>query len=236
MADEQRLETMRRALACLRRALGHDLPNQMVAVRGLVQILDLEEQDRLSPTGRDYLRRLSSAAERTHTAMRALEELARESLLETPADPETLTEIVREAAAEVNQLCPGRAIEYHFPESSLLIRLPQTVLRRVLVHLIRNGVQAVEDSRRPRIEVRGQRTTAGVEIAIVDNGRGLAPEQLRRVQGFFAGREAKVPGPGLGLLLVRQALEAWGGAVVVRSEPGHGSVFTLMIPGANPDG
>jgi signal transduction histidine kinase len=111
--------------------------------------------------------------------------------------------------------------------------LPPGGLRQVLVHLIRNGVQAVADDRRPRIEVGARLTAAGQEVWVEDNGRGLVPEQLRKVHDFFAGREALALGPGLGLLLVRQTLETWGGTVQVQSQPGQKTVFTLVIPGAS---
>jgi signal transduction histidine kinase len=240
MADEHAgpdpLTMLRHTLSFLRHALAHDLPNQVVAMRGLVHFLDLDERERLSPDGREYLRRLSAAADRTHLLMRALAELARVSLLEEPAEGTLLAEVLREATAEVNLLFPGRGIEYHFPKSSLLLPVPRNILRQVLVQLMRNGVQAVEEKRTPRIEVCVRPAQAGEEISVADNGRGLAPEPLRRVQEFLAGREANAPGPGLGLMLVRLFLEAWGGTVRVHSELGHGCVITLRIPGANPSG
>src|SRR5262245_32158836 len=62
----RRLEQTERLLACFRRAAGHDLPNQLVGLQGLLHVLELEEADRLSADGRAYLQRLVAAARRAH--------------------------------------------------------------------------------------------------------------------------------------------------------------------------
>ncbi len=61
-----RLDQLEQLRASLQKALGHDLPNQLVAVQGLVKLLELEEGERLTEEGRDYLVRLAAAARRTH--------------------------------------------------------------------------------------------------------------------------------------------------------------------------
>jgi signal transduction histidine kinase len=222
-----------RVLESLRRVLSHDLPNHLVTVQGLAQMLEMDEQDRLSADGRDYLQRLSGAAHRAHTLIRALADLAEIGLRGGSIETVSLGEVIREAAAAAKHLCQGRNIEYHLLDSPMLLRLPPGGLRQVLVHLIHNGVQAVGDERRPRIEVGARLTPAGQEVWVADNGRGLSPEQLRRVQEYLAGRETRAPSPGLGLLLLRLTLETWGGSARVESQPGQGSKFTLVIPGAS---
>src|SRR5438552_1922652 len=68
-----------RVLAYMQPALGHDLPNLLVAVQGLLQILELDERDRLSSDGRDYLRRLSATTQRAQALVRMLKDLGRAS-------------------------------------------------------------------------------------------------------------------------------------------------------------
>src|SRR5262245_37101959 len=59
---DQRTE---RLLACIQCALNHDLPNQLVALQGLVQLLEAEEKGRLGSEGMDFLLRLGASARRT---------------------------------------------------------------------------------------------------------------------------------------------------------------------------
>jgi PAS domain S-box-containing protein len=74
-----------------------------------------------------------------------------------------------------------------------------------------------------------------VELSVQDDGPGLTAEQQARLFQPFerAGAErGPVPGSGLGLALSRQFAEAMGGRVDVRSQPGVGSVFTVILPAA----
>jgi two-component system sensor histidine kinase SenX3 len=78
-----------------------------------------------------------------------------------------------------------------------------------------------------------------VEIAVVDEGIGIAPEDQDRVfERFFRvdpARSRATGGTGLGLSIVKHVAADHGGDVTVWSEPGHGATFTLRIPAAPDD-
>ena len=74
-----------------------------------------------------------------------------------------------------------------------------------------------------------------VELAVVDTGVGMTPEQLGKLFQEFSQAEAstakKYGGTGLGLAITRKLARMMGGDVTVSSEPGKGSVFTVCLPG-----
>jgi signal transduction histidine kinase len=76
-----------------------------------------------------------------------------------------------------------------------------------------------------------------IEIAVEDRGPGIPPEDRKHLfDAFYRGRDAvsrRIQGSGLGLNLVRRIAEAHGGAIMVASEPGRGSTFTLRLPAAD---
>ncbi len=74
-------------LAALQQALGHDLPNQLIAVQGLARLLELEQGERLSAEGRDYLARLAAAAARAHALVAELAGLVRQARQAPPPAP-----------------------------------------------------------------------------------------------------------------------------------------------------
>ena len=79
--------------------------------------------------------------------------------------------------------------------------------------------------------VRG--TPAGaVQIAVVDDGPGLPPEELARVgERFFRGSGGGLPGTGLGLAIVRTVAQRHGGQMQVATGPeGRGLAVTLTLP------
>jgi signal transduction histidine kinase len=231
---QRRLELVARLLRCYQKALGHELPNQLVAIQGLLRILGLEERARLSAEGQDYLDRMGVLARRAHELSRALAELARVMLEPPPAAPVALPEVVQEAAAEIHLLCPGLRIEYDFPQGGPLLTVPREALRQVLLQLLHSAVRNVPADRPARIRVGLRRIDGGAAFWIADNGRGLSPQEQQLLFEPFCPRESSASGNGLGLFLVRHLVESWEGAVCVESEPGRGSTFTITVPNPRP--
>src|SRR5262245_29713068 len=135
MSDDERL------LAWYRQVLGHDLPNILLAVQGMLRLLELDEGDRLGERGHEYLRRLAAATGRAQGVVRLLAELGQAGRDPEPAGPVALDELVAEAAAEIKQLFPGREIEYHLTLLAPTLTGPRRALRRALVQLLRYVVQ-----------------------------------------------------------------------------------------------
>jgi signal transduction histidine kinase len=215
-----------RLLALLQRALGHELPNRLIAIQGFVQLLSLEEADHLGAEGKEYLQRLTAATQRTAGLIKALAEFVRSARDSEVAETFTLNEALREAVAEVKQLYPQTNIGYDLTEPGPRVRVSRAAFRRVAVHLLRNACQAAAPTRELRIEVGACESPETVEFWVNDNGRGLTSLQLARLHEPFVGKD----GPGLGLTLVRHLVESWGGTVRVQSEPDQGSTFSVSVP------
>jgi signal transduction histidine kinase len=71
-----------------------------------------------------------------------------------------------------------------------------------------------------------------LRIAVRDQGFGIPESELPRLfESFYrASNAGHAPGTGLGLAIVDRAARAHGGSVLVRSELGQGSEFTLLLP------
>ena len=102
-------------------------------------------------------------------------------------------------------------------------------LHSALTNLIINGLQAM-DGTGGRIEVAlssqddGQR----VCIEVTDSGRGIAADDISKVfEPYYSTKET---GTGLGLAIVKKAVEDHHGTVTVKSKPGEGTTFTIMLP------
>jgi signal transduction histidine kinase len=228
----RRLEMFDRLLLGVQKAAGHELPNQLVAQRGMLQLLELEDSDRLSDEGREYLRRVVAATERASNLIGALGEMVRFFRLPFVPAAVNLAEVAHEAGLELIQLFPGMRIEYDLSEKMPLLAVPRRALRLALTHLFRNAAEAVAPDRPSRIVVSAQSSTRGVEVSVADNGGGIAPERWSRLFEPFPGAEPNATGVGLGLFIVRLLADAWGGAVRFDSEVGRGSTFTFSAPQA----
>lgn len=110
----------------------------------------------------------------------------------------------------------------------LTIVADEAQISQVLINLIKNAMQAVKSVTNPKIVIMASiNKDEEVEIAVSDNGQGIAPELLEQIfVPFFTTKE---DGSGIGLSLSRQIMRNHGGRIKVYSVPQEGSRFTLCF-------
>jgi len=105
----------------------------------------------------------------------------------------------------------------------------QLMVEQVLVNLIVNGAQAVPESREPRLSIRAEALTTGVNISVTDNGSGMSEEIVRRAFEPFFSTKPFGKGTGLGLSVSLGLAKAVGGDLrIARSSP-SGTTMELLI-------
>jgi signal transduction histidine kinase len=112
------------------------------------------------------------------------------------------------------------------------VRGHEAYLTQCVTNLLDNAVKFVPAGRKPAVRIWSESIDGQVRLWIEDNGIGIAKEAQERVFGIFqrVHAESTYPGTGIGLAIVRRAVERMGGAVGVESEPGHGSRFWVRLP------
>lgn len=109
-------------------------------------------------------------------------------------------------------------------------------LETAVTNLVQNAIAYSDAGARVVVSLRAvaDPDDPRVEIAVSDNGIGIAEENQQRVfERFFRvdyGRSRAHGGTGLGLALVKHIAESHGGSVTLWSQPGHGSTFTIRLP------
>jgi two-component system, NtrC family, sensor histidine kinase KinB len=105
-------------------------------------------------------------------------------------------------------------------------------VERVITNLVTNAIRATE--RGGEIEIAAARRNGYVAISVRDTGRGIPHDYLDRVfEPFVQVPQAPAGGAGLGLSISRRIVQAHGGQITVRSEPGQGTTFTFTLPVAS---
>jgi len=106
-------------------------------------------------------------------------------------------------------------------------------LEQVVANLLSNAFKYGRDK---PVEVRLSTTAEGARLSVRDNGIGIAKESVKRIFGRFerASSSRHYGGLGLGLYVANEIVEAHGGRILVQSEPGEGSVFTVVLPREEP--
>jgi signal transduction histidine kinase len=107
----------------------------------------------------------------------------------------------------------------------------QNRIEIVLNNLISNAMKYA-DLRKdgPAIEVRVKANSTSAEIRIIDNGEGIPTDAKPKIFDMFYRASANSTGSGLGLYIVKEAVQKIGGTIVVYSEYGKGTEFVVEIP------
>jgi signal transduction histidine kinase len=144
-------------------------------------------------------------------------------------------------AGDVIELLAPRALELHIelvaaPEDDLP-KCPADPegIHRALLNIVGNALDAVAGAESPRVLVSTAREADGewLRFEVRDNGGGIAPEKLNDIfRPFVSSKGAR--GTGLGLAVSRKILREHGGDILVRSQPGQGSLFILRLPLRSP--
>ena len=147
-------------------------------------------------------------------------------------------QVVAEAVERSRLAADRRDIEVAVRcEPGLAVRGAQDQLVTAIENLIANAVAYSSAGTQVRVDARGSsdaQATPCVDIAVVDEGVGIAEADLARIfERFYrvdAARSRATGGTGLGLAIVRNIVTNHRGTVAVRSTPGEGSTFTVRLP------
>jgi len=145
-----------------------------------------------------------------------------------------LEELVRSAYAEVTLGLCGAAPPVLHVNSLPVVTADASLLRPALVNLLANAAKFSRESSAPAIEVDASITGRGVTVSVRDNGVGFEAAVADKLfDPFYRGHPTRFEGHGLGLHIVRRAIERHGGRVWAQSG-GSGAAFCFMLPDAAP--
>ena len=123
----------------------------------------------------------------------------------------------------------GLALRVDIPEGLPRIAADRGKVERVITNLVTNAIRATDAG--GEIDITAARRTGFVAISVRDTGRGIPHDYLARVfEPFVQVPNASAGGAGLGLSISRRIVQAHGGQITVRSEPGQGTTFTFTLP------
>lgn len=177
----------------------------------------------------DVHRHLEDISRETYRCQKLVAELLNfakpKELQRVPAD---INQLVQATLALVqNQIkSQGVVTEANFSKAMPSVSLDRDQIKQVLINLLVNACQAMPQG--GTLSVRTARNNGHVEIAIQDTGTGIAAENLENIfHPFFT---TKKNGTGLGLTISYALVKVHGGRIEVKSKPGQGTEFIIVLP------
>lgn len=246
VTESHRLARVRRDFVA---NVSHELKTPIGALQLLAEaLLDATEPAEAAAHGlsedliaaRRFAERIQHESTRLGRLVQELLELTRLQGAEPqpPAEPVALDWVIAEVVDRTRTTASARGVEVTVDgERGLTVYGSDTQLATAVANLVENAINYSAEDTSVRVTLRGGEEH--VEIAVADQGIGIAPNDVDRIfERFYRADQARsrsTGGTGLGLAIVKHIASNHGGRVEVSSTLGGGSTFTLRLPASPPD-
>jgi signal transduction histidine kinase len=229
-----RLEEANHQLSQFVSVVSHDLKNPLRTIANYTGFLEQDLAESLPAEQRGYLDGIRTAVELAEEQISGLLELSRIRETQMECGRIRLGNLVGKLAETTGG---ARGVKISQCKTWPTIVTEPTLLRQVLSNLLDNAIK-YNPSKKKRVEL-GWIELPGrhVELFVRDNGPGIAPEHQEKIFLAFRRLHSRetVEGSGLGLSIVRTAVDRLGGSIRLESEPGEGSTFYVRLPLDGPE-
>jgi PAS domain S-box-containing protein len=213
-------------------SVSHDLRSPLLAIMGLVQLINQNHQSAESVS--KYIRMIAASANRMDDTIKEILEYSRNARLKVETQPIDLREIIQSVFEDVRHLSAEEIglevnireeISFHSDKNRVT-----TLIKNIISNAVKYKKKGVTDSYiRVNILVSKQEALFRFE----DNGEGIEESHQHRIFDMFYRASNSAPGTGLGLYICKEILVNIDGCITLESVPGEGSVFTVNIKNKN---
>ncbi len=218
-------------------SLSHAIKNILQGLRGGADVVEMglkKEDLKVSRGGWEILKR---NLDRIVSLTMNMLAFSRQRSIEPELTPLAL--LLDDCAQLLETLCASKRVALMVDADPEMPPLPidQGLIHQALMNLMTNAVEAVDPGRgvvtvRAMYHAPGARGTgsrAAAEIAVIDNGPGIAKDRIARLfEPFNSTKGAR--GTGLGLAVTKRIVEEHGGRISLESVVGQGATFRVMLP------
>ena len=220
-------------------AMSHDLRTPLNAIGGYAQLIEIGVHGPVTESQRDAASRITRAQQHLLTLIDDILQFAKLESGQIPIEigPVSMPELCGALESFVGQQAAGKGIAFSCdPEAKGAVDDVTALadferVLQILVNVSTNAIKFTDTGGRVTVSMR--RSGSWAEVVVHDTGRGIAAEHIETIFQPFVqvgGASDTRAGVGLGLATSRNLARRMGGEILVESEPGVGSIFTLRLP------
>jgi PAS domain S-box-containing protein len=240
----QELNRINSELTSFSYVASHDLQEPLRKILAFSSLILNKDLPNISETGRDYFKRMQSAAERMQQMIDGLLSFSRTNTAPKVFEERSLEELVKKAMYGLQEdIFSKRAIiNTHCSHS---IKVIPHQFEQLLENVLSNAIKFQKEGTIPEVTVDctlvsgkdilgvvAERNKNYYRISVKDNGIGFAPEDAEKIFQMFhrLNGKSEYPGTGIGLAICRRIAQNHQGFITTESEPGNGATFNIFIP------
>ena len=214
-------------------SVSHDLRAPVVTINGFSNILLEDYCSILDDEAMHYLERIKVNTKHMERLIDDLLQLSRIGRVPLRLESVRLSDLIDEVLTTLRSPIEEREGKVRVGDDLPTIRCDRKEIQRVLLNLIENANKHCGDGESPEIDIGCQEDERYYRIFVRDNGPGIDPNYHDKIFRVFQQLEANQQGgTGIGLAIVKKAVEMHKGTVWVESESGQGATFFFTIPKA----
>jgi signal transduction histidine kinase len=226
------LNAKSRELETFAYSVAHDLKAPLRGIDGYSRLLLQEYANSIGDEGRNFLHTIQNSTDEMSEMIDDLLAYSRLERRELQTDRLELAPIVNSLVEEKKREATERPIDFVVDVNGATVMADASGVAQSLRNYLDNAIKFTRKVEEPRIEIGSKEGVKSCVLWVRDNGIGFDMKYHDQIFNIFQRLNVAedYPGTGIGLAIVRKAMERMGGKAWAESEPGHGATFYLEIP------
>lgn len=210
--------------------VSHDLKSPLVTVQGFAGLLERDVREGRTDRLIEFTHQIKTGVAQMAELIDDLLNLSRVGRIKRPPEPVNMSDLTRKILRLHQHELDQRHIDVEVQDDMPIIDVDKQRIADVIENVIANAIKHGWTAEMPRITVGAQMTDREVLFFVRDNGPGIPERYQHKIFDLFERLDSSSEGTGVGLSIVKRAMEVHGGRVWVESTPGQGATFWLAFP------
>ena len=223
----ERLEKTNEELDRFLYSTSHDLRAPLMSIKGLVNLANREYPNNTPK----YLSLMDQQTDKLDLFIKEIIDYSKNARTELEAEEVNVREIAEEITTRLRFAEGAERISFRYDMAVEQVETDKTRLQVILNNLVSNAIKYHDLAKpMPEIAVTTARSSGHWILEVSDNGKGISKQYHQKIFDMFYRADETSKGSGLGLYIVREAVQKLQGQIELQSEPGRGSTFRLTFP------